>query len=268
MNKFIVLLIAAVISVDAATYSIEGIAPRIINGQLAATNQFPWHVSIQGNLTNGQAMLCGGALISNAFVLTAAHCVVNVTSPRIGMGSNVLAQPQISMVAQSRIIHPNYNSQTYANDLALLRLPLNLTSSASIQWIRLPSLSQATNQFVNASGILSGFGRINDQSAPSANLRYARTRVMTNANCQLYYGSAAVTNSTLCTLGYDINAQGPCANDNGGPLHIVESNGNTLIGIHSFFSSSGCNAGHPAGYARISSYTQWISQQAGIATRP
>lgn len=75
MNQFIVLLIAAVISVDA--YAIDGnIAPRIINGQLAATNQFPWHVSIQGNLTNGQGMLCGGALISNAFVLTAAHCVV------------------------------------------------------------------------------------------------------------------------------------------------------------------------------------------------
>ncbi len=91
---------------------------------------------------------------------------------------------------------------------------------------------------------------------------------MTNANCQLYYGSAAVTNNTLCTLGFDFNEQGPCANDNGGPLHIVESNGNTLIGIHSFISSSGCNYGHPAGYVRISSFTQWISQQAGIATRP
>lgn len=195
------------------------------------------------------------------------------------------------MIAQSRIIHPNYNSQTYANDLALLRLPQNLSSSASIQWIRLPALSQTNNLFVNATGMLSGFGRINDQSknhivfqqpsictkmtlknvllgAVSANLRYARTTVMTNANCQLYYGSAVITNNTLCTLGYDLNAQGPCANDNGGPLHIAESTGNTLIGIHSFFSSSGCNVGHPAGYVRISTFTQWISQQAGIATRP
>lgn len=102
----------------------------------------------------------------------------------------------------------------------------------------------------------------------SPNLRYARTRVLTNAVCQSYYGSAAVTNNTLCTFGYDTNAQGPCSNDNGGPLNIVESNINTLIGIHSFYSSSGCAAGHPAGYVRISSYIQWISQQAGIATRP
>lgn len=102
----------------------------------------------------------------------------------------------------------------------------------------------------------------------SPNLRYTRTRVMANTQCQQYYGSAAVTSNTLCTLGFDFNEQGPCANDNGGPLHLVESTGNTLIGIHSFISSSGCNVGHPAGYVRISSYTQWISQQAGIATRP
>lgn len=90
------------------------------------------------------------------------HC--STTTVTIGMGSNILAQPQISMVAQYRIIHPNYNSQTYANDLALLRLPLNLTSSAYIQWIRLPTISQTGNQFVNATGILSGFGRVTDQS--------------------------------------------------------------------------------------------------------
>lgn len=80
------------------------------------------------------------------------------------MGSNILAQPQISMVAQSRIIHPNYNPQTYANDLALLRLPLNLTSTPQVQWIRLPTISQTTNQFVNANATLSGYGRVTDQS--------------------------------------------------------------------------------------------------------
>lgn len=53
--------------------NIEG---RIINGQLAAVNQFPWHVTVKGILANGQETLCGGALISNAYALTAAHCVV------------------------------------------------------------------------------------------------------------------------------------------------------------------------------------------------
>lgn len=78
MNSVILLFcIGAVLSTSIAyglfVPSIEG---RIINGQLAAANQFPWHASVQGVLANGQPTLCGGALISNAFVLTAAHCVL------------------------------------------------------------------------------------------------------------------------------------------------------------------------------------------------
>lgn len=80
MNKIIVLLIVgAVISAEASfnyERGVPNIEGRIINGQLAGTNQFPWHVSIQGTLANGQPTLCGGALISNAFALTAAHCVL------------------------------------------------------------------------------------------------------------------------------------------------------------------------------------------------
>lgn len=65
----------------------------------------------------------------------------------------------------TRIIHPNYNANTYANDLALLRLPLNITyNQASISTIRLPALSQQTNTFVNTTPNVSGFGRVTDQS--------------------------------------------------------------------------------------------------------
>ncbi len=74
MNKIIVLLIGAFIGAEAA-FSLGNIESRIINGQLATANQFPWHVTIQGTLPNGQTTLCGGALISNAFAITAAHCV-------------------------------------------------------------------------------------------------------------------------------------------------------------------------------------------------
>lgn len=49
---------------------------RIINGQVAAANQFPWHVYIQGRLNNNAQTLCGGALIGPAHVLTSATCVI------------------------------------------------------------------------------------------------------------------------------------------------------------------------------------------------
>lgn len=53
------------------------ISARIINGQHAQPNQFPWFVAINGVLLNSQRILCGGALISGTFVLTSAQCVQN-----------------------------------------------------------------------------------------------------------------------------------------------------------------------------------------------
>lgn len=51
---------------------------RVINGQIAQPNQFPWHAIVEGTFLNGNRTLCGGALISNTFVLTAAHCIADV----------------------------------------------------------------------------------------------------------------------------------------------------------------------------------------------
>lgn len=77
MNKVVFLIVGVLVSSSFAfDQKVIDISGRIINGQLAATNQFPWHVSLQGVLANGQSTLCGGALISNAYVLTAAHCVL------------------------------------------------------------------------------------------------------------------------------------------------------------------------------------------------
>lgn len=167
-----------------------------------------------------------------------------------------------------RIIHPNYNPTTFANDLALLRLPLNITyNQPALSTIRLPALSQGAVTFVNSTGNLSGFGRVTDTSAVSEDLRYARSRVIDPVQCVQFYGNTIVTANVLCTLGQDFNAQGPCANDNGGPLVLTEATGYTLIGIQSFISNSGCSAGHPAGFSRISAYITWISNTAGIAIR-
>lgn len=49
---------------------------RIVNGNTARNDQFPWHVSIIGSFSTGSSLLCGGSLISDEWVLTAAHCVL------------------------------------------------------------------------------------------------------------------------------------------------------------------------------------------------
>lgn len=59
-----------------ATARVIKIDSRIVNGNSAKVGQFPWHVTIIGSFASGSSLLCGGSLISDQWVLTAAHCVL------------------------------------------------------------------------------------------------------------------------------------------------------------------------------------------------
>ncbi|XP_072946731.1 brachyurin-like [Epargyreus clarus] len=84
-------------------------------------------------------------------------------------------------------------------------------------------------------------------------LSHVNVQVITNLECQRVYGTNHVIASTLCTSG--AGGRGVCGGDSGGPLTI---SGPTLIGIATFAAASGCSAGLPSGYTRVSSFTSWI----------
>jgi secreted trypsin-like serine protease len=113
---------------------------RIVGGQAAGSATWSWAVSI--NIAN--TYLCGGSIISSSWVLTAAHCVNGVTASTITVygGSNIRWSGTQTSVASQVIVHPDYNTETYVNDIALLKLatPLVMTDPFVSQ-ICLPSVS-------------------------------------------------------------------------------------------------------------------------------
>ncbi|KAJ9584010.1 hypothetical protein L9F63_021639 [Diploptera punctata] len=241
---------------------------RIVGGSEASRHQFPYQVGIFINTADGTGF-CGGSLLSDEWVLTAAHCAEPGNSFTVILAAHAIREnedAQIQLTVTEKYVHPNYDSSRISNDVALLKLPTKVQLSDKVQTIRLPSRSQANQAFENAAATVSGWGRDSDNSnAISPILRFVQVPVITNTLCNLmFFGS--IQSSNICTSG--TGGKGTCNGDSGGPLVVVDSDGQvTQVGIVSFGIALGCEVGWPAAYARVTSYLDWISSTSGIAIR-
>lgn len=122
---------------------------KIIGGELAAANTWPWAVSLYYH----NNFRCGAAIIAESWVLTAAHCVedLNLTALSVSAGSQEIYDFKQYRRVVSYKIHPNYNPDTVENDIALLNIqyPFNMTDK-SVKKICLPSITDFNYPPVNA----------------------------------------------------------------------------------------------------------------------
>lgn len=160
--------------------------------------------------------------------------------------------------ANRRIIHQNYNPNTLNNDVGLLRLPSAPRRGANIAIIPLapPNWTNLNDVPVRASG----FGLTRDGGSTSDTLNKVNLVVITNRQCQNVYGSRVVIDSTLCARWSTQSGQSTCNGDSGGPLTAVSNNQHYLVGVTSFVVQADCDSGNPSGYARVTSFRNWIDE--------
>lgn len=102
------------------------IDPSIILGDPAQDGDVPFQAFLVSSLNNSNGgALCGGSLIRPNWVLTAAHCVDGTDRTQVGLGSVNRNSMTYSEVSYERYPHPRYNRLTIANDVALIKLPVN-----------------------------------------------------------------------------------------------------------------------------------------------
>ncbi|XP_017017854.1 serine protease 1 [Drosophila kikkawai] len=239
--------------------SIEG---RITNGKTATEGQFPYQVGLSFGSTSG-SWWCGGSIIDNSWVLTAAHCTSGASSVTIYFGATVRTSAKVTQtVSSSRFIqHASYNSVVLRNDISLIKTDA-VSFTTYINKVELPAIASSYSTYAGQKATASGWGKTSDSaSGVASTLQYYQFEVVSVATCQNTYGTLVASNSVICIA--TPNKISTCNGDSGGPL-VLDSN-KKLIGVTSFVSSAGCESGAPAGFTRVTSYLDWIKTNSGVS---
>lgn len=168
---------------------------RVVGGTNAQLNAWPWYALLGYNDGSNQIkFLCGGTLITQRHVLTAAHCVNNnLILVRLGehdlSTTNDGAQP-IDLYIEKKIVHEEYNAQQITNDIGIVKLQQNAPINEKIRPICLP-LSEAlkTRDLTNYLPFVAGFGSTSFKGPTSNILKEVQLQVVSNRDCENSYKS-------------------------------------------------------------------------------
>jgi len=249
---------------------------RILGGEETDENEYPWMVKVLSSFSNWEGT-CGGSLISNEWVLTAAHCVrrgkkgeqLDAYQNMVVLGwHNTNTQPLLVTSAKA-FIHEQYSDdQTNHNDIALLKLdsPVEFDKNPLIRPICLPS--NTYDDYGGYPAVLAGWGHTCDTCPPSTVLMDVNVRVLSRRQCQERYNfvSRHIHESWICTTS-NSKPKGSCQGDSGGPLMHTEpgKNSYTLIGAPSWnYGPWGIRCSsvtYPAGMTNVAHFLDWITEK-------
>ncbi|NXV78313.1 TM11E protease, partial [Atlantisia rogersi] len=243
------------------TFSFTGVE-RIIGGQRAQDGEWPWQASIQLDGTHR----CGASVISNTWLVTAAHCFRGGKDPRRWTASFgiLLRPPKQKKFVRRIIIHEKYSDFVldHEYDVAVVELASAIEFTSDIHSVCLPEAS--TIFPANASCFVTGWGALENDGYSVNQLRQAEVKIISTAICnrrQVYGG--AITPGMLCA-GYLEGEVDACQGDSGGPLVHADSRGIWyLAGIVSWGDECG-KPNKPGVYTRVTYYRNWINSKTGI----
>jgi len=224
---------------------------RIVGGVETEENEYPWQVGLVS--ASGSRPWCGGTLISDRHVLTAAHCTAGSSPSSISVlvGEHRTDDSTFTRVPLSAITdHPDYNSGTLDNDYSILTLAEPVEFSAAIAPACLPSTN---SDFAGVLATVSGWGTLSSGGNQPTVLNEVDVTVQSNAECNSAYGSG-ITDNMICAADAGKDS---CQGDSGGPLVAQENDKYTLIGVVSW--GYGCAMPqYPGVYARVTEKMDWI----------
>ncbi|XP_066579290.1 serine protease 27 [Amia ocellicauda] len=238
---------------------------RIVGGQNAPEGAWPWNVDIQ---QQGVGHVCGGSLIDNSWVLSAAHCFPSSVDSSIyilylgryqlnGINSN-----EVSRRVQQVVVYPGYMEPQQGSDVALVQLDSPVEYTDFILPVCLPDPSVLFSDTMDC--YVTGWGQTTQGGSLANIIQEVQLPIISLSTCQQMYQTPVAGYDTMSILsdmicaGFQDGGKDACQGDSGGPL-VCSMVNNTWVqaGVVSF--GEGCAiANRPGVYARVTSFSSWV----------
>uniref|UniRef100_W8CCS2 Trypsin-3 n=1 Tax=Ceratitis capitata TaxID=7213 RepID=W8CCS2_CERCA len=233
---------------QAASTFLGASSSRIVGGTSARDINIPYIVSLR----TFNFHICGGSIINELTVLTAAHCLVatDARDLQVHAGTKSRSSHEGVLVSVAAIHYDRrFVMDTMDYDIGLVRLATPLKFTRKIQPIALPAVGESVLDTDVA--LVAGWGYKTPYGPGSYVLQYARVPIINQAECNKQL-EGSVTDRMICA-GYAEGGIDACQMDSGGPLVVDEK----LVGIVSW--GVGCaRPNRPGVYTRVAELIPWV----------
>ncbi|KAK4878655.1 hypothetical protein RN001_011161 [Aquatica leii] len=237
-NKYLVIVLSYALSLINAFPN-----ERIVGGQPASISTYPYQASLR-SMSNTH--FCGGSIISDEWILTAAHCLPGRTARNmfVVVGTNSLNSGGSRYTVSEIISHPNYNEDSNVNDIALIKISGKIVFGPNVKPVRLSLDYPPTGSNLTLTGW--GLQAYPSDSLPNI-LQFINLYSIDIEHCKSILFSFPITSNHLCTV--HSKGKGACQGDSGGPLVYND----IQVGIVSW--GIPCAKGFPDIFTSVSSFT-------------
>jgi len=237
----------------------RSMSTQIVNGEDADDCEWKWQVGFQSSTSLRNTPWCGGSLVAEQWVLSAAHCA---STPNFYVVAGqydvrtVSGKEQVKQAVEV-IRHPDYNSNTQSHDFVMVKVDSPFTFSDCVGSVCLPSSAVAAG----TSCWITGWGTLSSGGSQPKIMQEGQVSIISNSDCvnDYSYTSSDIDSSMLCAQGKSggkiVDA---CQGDSGGPLVCASGSTYTLYGATSW--GYGCaGAKYPGIWSKISTVTDWVN---------